>query len=69
MKWIHDLRGFIVAGVCAYEVMAIVSGKAPTLTSFAWKARTTWWGKAAIWNSIGYLSWHLLIEEAVIAIE
>lgn len=69
MSKASDLRTIVVGLGCAYEVVAIASGKVPTITSFAWRARKTWWGKGLIWNAVGYLSWHLLIEEAVIAME
>lgn len=64
-----DPRAVVVAGLCVYETFAIVTGKAPTLTSLAWQARKHTAGRIAIWNVVGYLAWHLMVEEAKLKAE
>lgn len=58
-----DPRVVLVAGLCVYEVAAIASGRVPTITALAWKLRKHPVGHVAIWGALGWLSWHLLVEE------
>lgn len=61
-----DPRTALVAGLCTYEVFAITTGKAPTITRLCWRVRKTWPGRVAVWTAGGVLMYHLLVEEDVV---
>jgi len=56
-----------MVSLCAYEAVAILTGQVPTITSLCWRARNTWTGRVVIWLGMGYLAYHLLVEQDGIA--
>lgn len=55
---------WIVGSGCAYELVALTTGKIPTIS------RACWWlrkkhplGGVVIWTAMGILSWHLLVDD------
>jgi len=61
-----DPKTVAVAVLCAYEVIAIATGKIPTITRLCWRVRGSWPGKVALWLAGGALMYHLLVEEDVV---
>jgi hypothetical protein len=53
----------VVGGLCTYEVVALSTGKVPTITRLCWNVRGTTAGRVAIWGAGGVLMYHLLVEE------
>jgi hypothetical protein len=58
-----DPRVLIVVGVCAYELAAICTGRVPTLTELAHRARRHPAGMAAVCAAVGWLWHHLAVED------
>lgn len=61
-----DPRTALVTGLCIYEVFAITTGKAPTITRLCWRVRGTWPGRIMVWTAGGILMHHLLVENDVV---
>lgn len=54
----------VVAAGCVWEVVAITTGKIPTITKISWKLRESHpVGTVVLWGVLGVLAWHLFIDE------
>lgn len=60
----HDWRSLVVLGVCTWEIVAIVSGRVPTITSVWHRFRTHHLGRLGLWLVLGWLISHLFYEGA-----
>jgi hypothetical protein len=58
-----DPRVWIVVGLCTYELAAICTGRVPTLTELAHRARRHPAGMAAVCAAVGWLWHHLAVED------
>ncbi len=53
-----------VAGLCGYELAALVGAPWPTVTAAVFAHRTTSRAcRLAVWAGLGALAWHLLVEQ------
>jgi len=57
-----DWRAMVVAGACAYEVVAIVSTRVPTITAIWHRLRDDKIGRLGLWLVLGWLIEHLFGE-------
>lgn len=58
-----DPRVWLVVALCAYELSAIFTGKTPTLTELAHRARRHPAGMACVCAAVGWLWHHLAVED------
>lgn len=56
------MLGAAVAIGCTYETLAIVTGRAPTITRIVHRHRNTPGGLIMTVAGLWWLTWHLLIE-------
>ena len=58
------VRGHLVVAVCAYELVALATGRIPTITKVSHTVRRHPLGAVSVAAGLGWLAHHLLIEEA-----
>lgn len=62
-RWkVDDPRVIVVAGVAAWELVAIGTGKVPTVTSVAHRLRVHPVGRLGLWLVLGWLVEHIFGE-------
>lgn len=60
VSWDQALNSALLVG-CVYEVFALVTKRAPTITTILRKGgKRHPLGKAMLWLWCGYISWHFL---------
>lgn len=55
--------GYILWAGCQYEAHALATGRVPTITRLCWRWRHTYRGLAVIVAAIGWLVYHLLVDD------
>lgn len=58
-----DWRGWLVAGLAGWELLALFSGRVPTITRVWHTLRTHREGRLIVWIALGWLIEHLFGED------
>lgn len=59
----RDWRAYLIAGLCGWELAALLTGKPPTITAVCWRIRSHPVGAAAVMAGLSWLGHHLLVEQ------
>lgn len=55
-------RTVVIAG-CAYEIVALLTGKIPTITAIVKRLGRAKLGRLVVWGWCGFVAWHFLEPE------